>query len=200
ASGGMNGIANEKRLLDAMHIPAQMELPVNWRHVQTDASRGTPVIVSTPNHYWVVDDYDPVTREYHVGQSGLAFRGGADWMTAERIQQLGGGANGALYIANPLAPQTAQVVTMRLDAGWNLAARSPTAAPTSAKPPLDPGWRPLDPGSRPVDAGARPLDPGSRPLEPVSLPLDPGARPRDPGARPLDPGWSVAGAPPASSA
>ena len=99
----MNGIANEKRLLDAMHIPAQMELPVNWRHVQTDASRGTPVIVSTPNHYWVLDDYDPLTREYHVGQSGLAFRGGAEWMTAERIQQLGGGINGALYIDHPLA-------------------------------------------------------------------------------------------------
>ena len=110
SSGGMNGIANEKRLLDAMHIPAQMELPVNWRHVQTDASRGTPVIVSTPNHYWVVDDYDPLTREYHVGQSGLAFRGGAEWMTAERIQQLGGGINGALYIDHPLAGPAAPVV------------------------------------------------------------------------------------------
>src|SRR5207245_11048516 len=127
ASGGMNGIANEKRLLDAMHIPAQMELPVNWRHVQTDASRGTHVIVSTPNHYWVVDDYDPLTREYHVGQSGLAFRGGAEWMTAERIQPLGGGINGALYTDHPLAWPAAPVGVTRV-AGGAPHARPPAAA------------------------------------------------------------------------
>jgi hypothetical protein len=143
--GGMNGIANEKRLLDAMHIRAQIETPLNWRHVQADASRGTPVIVSTPNHYWVIDDYDPITREYHVGQSGLAYRGGAEWMTAERIQQFGGGANGALYIANPLGHQAAPVVTVRLDAGWSMPA-APTAARAGGAPALDPGWRPLEPG------------------------------------------------------
>src|SRR5262249_55615962 len=79
--------------------------PVNWRHVQAEATRGTPVIVSTPNHYFVVDDFDPVTGELHVGQSGLAFRGGAEWMTVGRIQQLGGGVNGALYIDHPLPPR-----------------------------------------------------------------------------------------------
>jgi len=85
--------------------------------VQADASRGTPVIVSTPNHYWVVDDYDPLTREYHVGQSGLVYRGGAEWMTAERIEQLGGGANGALYIDHPLAAQPSNpVVSVSHDA------------------------------------------------------------------------------------
>jgi hypothetical protein len=101
-AGGMNGVANEKRLLDAMHVPAQLEMPVNWRHIQSDASAGTPVILSTPRHYWVIDDYNPATGQYHVGQSGLAFRGGAEWMTAAQIQQLGGAANGVLYIDHPL--------------------------------------------------------------------------------------------------
>ena len=65
-AGGMNGISNENRLLAAMHINAQIETPLNWGHVQLEASRGTPVIVSTPNHYWVIDDYDPVKGEYQA--------------------------------------------------------------------------------------------------------------------------------------
>ena len=101
--GGMNGIANEKRLLDAMHVKARMASTVNWQHVQSEAVHGNPVIVSTPNHYWVIDDYDPRTQRYHVGQSGLVYRGGAEWMSAADIQRLGGGLNGALYVEHPLA-------------------------------------------------------------------------------------------------
>jgi hypothetical protein len=131
-NGGMNGIANEQRLLAAMHIRAQIEMPVNWRHIQLEAGRGTPVIVSTPNHYWVIDDYDPVTREYHVGQSGLVYRGGAEWMSAERIQQLGGGLSGGLYINHPLAAAASPTVQVALDQGWRMAAHHAVV--------LDPGW------------------------------------------------------------
>src|SRR5207248_1345591 len=119
--GGMNGVSNEKRLLDAMHINAQIETPLNWRHVQLDASRGTPVIVSTPNHYWVIDDYDPVKGEYHVGQSGLVYAHGAEWMTADQIQQLGGGLSGGLYIDSPLVAPVPRMV----EAGWTARAASP---------------------------------------------------------------------------
>jgi hypothetical protein len=101
--GGMNGIANEKRLLDSMRISSRVELSVNWQHVQADAAHGNPVIVSTSTHYWVIDEYDPRSQRYHVGRSGLAFRGGAEWMTAADIERLGGGVNGALFIKHPLA-------------------------------------------------------------------------------------------------
>ena len=104
--GGMNGIANEKRLLDAMHVRSRMASTVNWQHVQSEAVHGNPVIVSTPNHYWVIDDYDPRTQRYHVGQSGLVYRGGAEWMSAADIQRLGGGLSGALYVDHPLASPT----------------------------------------------------------------------------------------------
>ena len=101
--GGMNGIANEKRLLDAMNVKSRMASTVNWQHVQSEAVHGNPVIVSTPNHYWVIDNYDARTQRYHVGQSGLVYRGGAEWMSAADIQHLGGGLNGALYVEHPLA-------------------------------------------------------------------------------------------------
>lgn len=135
----MNGIVNEKRLLDSTYIPSQLETSLSWVHVQSDASRGTPVIISTPNHYWVVDDYDPVSGQYHVGQSGLAFRGGAEWMTAECIQQLGGGLNGGLYISHPTAQTTRHQVTLRVDAGWKMATAPPPRHVAGAA--LDPGWR-----------------------------------------------------------
>jgi hypothetical protein len=132
--GGMNGIGNEKRLLDAMHISAQIEIPMNWRHVQLDAARGTPVVISTPNHYWVVDDYDQVTGEYHVGQSGLVYSGGAEWMTAERIQQLGGGVSGGLYIDNPMVIPASAPPTV--SPGWT----APSALQSGRAAALDAGW------------------------------------------------------------
>jgi hypothetical protein len=123
AAGGMNGIYNELRLLDAMHIPAHIETPVNWRHVQQEASSGNPVIISTPGHYWVIDDFDPRNGAYHVGRSGLAYRGGAEWMTADQMQQMAGQANGALYIDHPLVPGPSVVASppsteLRSDRWW----------------------------------------------------------------------------------
>jgi hypothetical protein len=103
--GGMNGIANEKRLLDNMGISARMDTPPNWRNIRADALAGHPVILSTPKHYFVIDDYNPRTGTYHVGQSGLAFSGGSEWMTGAQIQMLGGGASGALHVTHPLSPK-----------------------------------------------------------------------------------------------
>ena len=172
AGGGMNGIANEKRLLDAMHIATQIESPPNWRHVQADASRGTPVIVSTPNHYFVIDDYDPSTAQYHVGQSGLTYRNGAEWMSAEQIQLLGGGTNGALYIANPLAQRGADVVTVRMDAGWSMAGGGATAATAPRPATLDPGWRALDAGWSVAATGRPPIPVSPASAQPVVASID----------------------------
>jgi hypothetical protein len=168
--GGMNGIVNEKRLLDGMHISSQLETSLSWRHVQSDASRGSPVIISTPNHYFVVDDYDPVTGQYHVGQSGLAFRGGAEWMTAQLIQQLGGGLNGGLYIAHPMAqPAPPHAVAVRLDTGWSIQKVVSQPAAHAVGASLDPGWKMVEPprtAEAKLDAG---WTMGGAPIPPPTL-------------------------------
>ena len=70
----MNGIANEKRLLDKMQLPSRLETGANWEHIQADALRKQPVILSTPGHYFVIDGYDPSNGAYHIGQSGKVYR------------------------------------------------------------------------------------------------------------------------------
>src|SRR6266849_3348865 len=102
AGGGMNGIANEKRLLDKMQLPARLETGANWEHIQADALRKQPVIISTPGHYFVVDGYEPSTGAYHVGQSGKVYRGGSEWMTPAQIEQAAGAPSGALFTDHPL--------------------------------------------------------------------------------------------------
>lgn len=97
-AGGMNGIANQARLLTTMGVPHRVTPQVNWGEVSASAQGGSPVTISTPAHYFVIDDFNPQTGQYHVGPSGTAFRAGARWMTAPQIQQLGRGTNGAIYL------------------------------------------------------------------------------------------------------
>jgi flagellum-specific peptidoglycan hydrolase FlgJ len=110
SGGGMNGIANEKRLLDKMQLPSRLELGANWEHIQADALRKQPVILSTPGHYFVVDGYDPSNGAYHVGQSGKVYRGGSEWMTPAQIEAAAGSPNGALFTDHPLVGGDRQVL------------------------------------------------------------------------------------------
>jgi Mannosyl-glycoprotein endo-beta-N-acetylglucosaminidase len=98
AAGGMNGVANEQRLLGRLGVPTRLEASTSWDRLQQQVGKGSPVILSTEHHYWVLDAYDPQRGAFHVGQSGLAYRGGAEWMTAADISRLGGSINGALYL------------------------------------------------------------------------------------------------------
>lgn len=100
--GGMNGITNEKRLLDKLGLPAQLEFGANWDHIRADALQRQPVILSTPGHYFVIDGYDAKSGAYHVGQSGKAYRGGSDWLTPAQIESLAGAPSGALFTSHPL--------------------------------------------------------------------------------------------------
>jgi hypothetical protein len=105
--GGMNGIDNQKALLDKMGVPNQMEEAPNWTNIRHDALNGNPVAVSTNRHYFVVDGYDPNTDRYHVGNSGVAVArfGGTPWMSPQQIDEVGDGVNGALYVDHPLTPE-----------------------------------------------------------------------------------------------
>jgi hypothetical protein len=106
AAGGMNGVANEQRLLGRLGVPTRLETSVNWDRLQDQAKTGIPAILSTEHHYWVIDAYDAQRGAFHVGQSGLAYRGGAEWMTAAEISRLGGSLNGALYLDQSPAPRS----------------------------------------------------------------------------------------------
>lgn len=159
AAGGMNGVGNQKRLLDKMGIPARLETNIDWEHVKADAINRHPVIVSTPGHYFVVDGYDQRTGAYHVGQSGKAYRGGAEWMTPAQIGQLAGAPHGALYTENPLAQQPSVA---------SPAARQVTVLPAQPVAPAAPA-APAVP-VRPV----APTPPPPKPVEvKVNAPLPP---------------------------
>lgn len=97
--GGMNGVVNQKRLLDKLGIQAKLDTSIDWDRIAGIASSGTPVTISTPGHYFVADAYDPQTERFHVGASGTAYRGGKEWMTRQEIEELAGALNGALTIS-----------------------------------------------------------------------------------------------------
>ena len=95
-AGGMNGIANQKRLLDKMGVPAQVDSSGDWNRVIQQVSSGELVTISTPGHYFVADRYDPKTGRFHVGASGTAYRNGKEWMTRQEMESLAGPINGSL--------------------------------------------------------------------------------------------------------
>lgn len=98
--GGMNGVFNQKRLLDRMGIRAKLDTSGDWNRITKLASNGTPVTISTPGHYFVADAYDPQTGRFHVGASGTSYRSGKEWMTREEMERLAGPLNGALVVDN----------------------------------------------------------------------------------------------------
>jgi len=99
--GGMNGIANQKRLLDNLGVPTTVDLRPTNDKIVADAITGNPVTISTPKHYFTVSNYDPQSGKLYVGKSGIDLKGGSDWMTLDEIKQRGGGINGALFANNP---------------------------------------------------------------------------------------------------
>src|SRR5262245_18275541 len=103
--GGLNGVANEQRLLTSLGVSSRIDAEPDFGEIAADAASGNPIIVSTPVHYYYVDGYDAATGRLHVGKTGEARRGGSAWMTPQQIADLDGGLNGALYVDNPRSPQ-----------------------------------------------------------------------------------------------
>jgi hypothetical protein len=110
--GGMNGIANQGRLLDRMGIPNRVvvtgERP-DEAPIIRDIQGGNPVTISSAGHYFVADAYRD--GRYHVGTSGTVVSryGGSDWMTIGQMNEAsrrlaGSGINGVLYLDNPASP------------------------------------------------------------------------------------------------
>ncbi|MHB1162742.1 MAG: C39 family peptidase [Chloroflexota bacterium] len=97
-TGGMNGVANQKRLLEKIGVSARLDSSGDWEKIVRTVSAGVPVTISTPGHYFVADEYDPRTGRFHVGASGTAYRNGKEWMTREEIEGAAGRIDGTLVM------------------------------------------------------------------------------------------------------
>ena len=105
---GMAGPGSEQKLLANMGIAARLENGTpNWQAVAADVQRGNPVIISTPGHYFVAEQYDPQTGKFNFGQSAAILRkaGGQTWFTPKEIESLGMGApRASLFMDSPTSP------------------------------------------------------------------------------------------------
>jgi hypothetical protein len=86
AARGMAGPASEVNLLHKLGVKAQSEAWSDARAQQLIAG-GTPLIIDTPGHYFVADQYDP-RRGYRVGTSGTDLRQGGEWLTPQQMAQI----------------------------------------------------------------------------------------------------------------
>jgi hypothetical protein len=136
---GMAGIDSEQKLLQQLGVPTRLigaDIPAMAHEAQT----GNPVTISTPGHYFYADGYNPQTGAFHVGQSGLDLKGGAEWMTPSQMEARMGTIQGALLADNPQAPavSTAAPITDQLDQTRQTlsAALSSKPASAAAAPPL----------------------------------------------------------------
>lgn len=105
AEGGMNGVANQKALLDRLGVEATLDGAASRESVVRALNEGRHVTISTPGHYFVATDYDPETDKFYVGNSGTAYKKGAPWMSLTEMEAIGGRMQAALYSA-PLQTET----------------------------------------------------------------------------------------------
>lgn len=100
---GMTGVEGEWQLLEAAGVKSTINR-FNVQQIASQLGTGKPVVVSTarvsdaqPGHYFVVDEYNPQTGQFHVGTSGTDLKAGGPWMTAAQMA-VTGPINGVLYI------------------------------------------------------------------------------------------------------
>ena len=105
SGAGMAGLGSEKALMDKMGVATRAVGP-DVGAMAREAQTGNPVTISTQNHYFFADGYDPQSGAFHVGQSGLDLKGGSEWMTPDQMQALQGRIQGALFADNPQVPTT----------------------------------------------------------------------------------------------
>lgn len=86
AQKGMAGPASQVKLLQDLGLNATS---ARWNPGQAQEllRGGTPLIIDTPGHYFVADQFDP-NRGYRVGTSGTDLRQGGEWMTPEQMAAL----------------------------------------------------------------------------------------------------------------
>ena len=105
---GMAGPASEQKLLGSMGVASRLVDGVpDWGAVAADVQNGNPVIISTPGHYFVAEQYDPTTGKFNFGNSTAILKAahGQTWFTPQEMASLGMGApRGSLFMDSPTTP------------------------------------------------------------------------------------------------
>jgi hypothetical protein len=104
ARDGMAGITSEQALMDKLGVPTTLVKGAQWNVFAKEAQTGNPVTISTENHYFFADGYDPSSGAFHVGRSGTDLKNGAEWMTPAQMTAAMGPVQGALLADNPQVP------------------------------------------------------------------------------------------------
>ena len=88
--GGMAGPQSQVTLLQRMGVNATLSQGVDWAKVATEVQAGRPVIIDTPQHYWVVEGFDPASGRFDFGNSARALKasGGRNWLTAQEMTRI----------------------------------------------------------------------------------------------------------------
>jgi hypothetical protein len=84
---GMAGPQSQVNLLKQMGVAASLTQGVDWNRVAAETSAGRPVIIDTPQHYWVAEGYDPASGRFNFGNSAKVLKatGGRTWLTAQEM-------------------------------------------------------------------------------------------------------------------
>ena len=88
ANEGMHGPASENELLSKIGVNANETDSVDWDKVKQQVQSGKPVIIDTPEHYFVVEGYDPTTGKFDFGNSAkiLKSSGGVTQYTPQELE------------------------------------------------------------------------------------------------------------------
>jgi hypothetical protein len=89
---GMAGPQSQVKLLQQMGVNATLTQGVDWGRVASETQAGRPVIIDTPQHYWVAEGYDPASGRFNFGNSARVLKatGGRTWLTAQEMAAING--------------------------------------------------------------------------------------------------------------
>lgn len=94
-SGGMNGFANFEAMLAKKGLPVTASAgEPDWDRIYANAAQQIPSVVSTANHYFVIEGLGPNGTFDTEG----AYGAGREYLTADQIRSLGGGINGSVVM------------------------------------------------------------------------------------------------------
>jgi hypothetical protein len=98
ANNGMYGPAAATKLINNLGVKASYKEGVDWKEVAQNVTSGKPVILNAMTtggkigHYFVVEDYDPTTGKFYLGNSLLTLKkeahGGNAWVTPQELSAM----------------------------------------------------------------------------------------------------------------
>jgi hypothetical protein len=108
-NSGMHGPQAQQMLLKNLGIPTEYSPEVNFAAIQEKLASGGVAALSSPNHYFFIQGYNPATGQYDTGESGRVYQSGGRYLTEQQMRQIGGGVNGMFTSSGNGTQQAASV-------------------------------------------------------------------------------------------